>query len=199
MAAPLPPMASSLPVAALPPPAIHTSHSPPLRPARYTKVDLLTPASLGHNLVLRVLRIKTMLERARVDGSITKIAEVTVGDETGTITLRARNGQVDFLVQGLRETEEDETKPLVVVVRNAGVAMYKGHMRLIVNKWGKLSRYPDGISSTPSAPFEVNEETDKSGVEYELIHRGPEGVGEEEEEDNEEEEIGNEEEMAEEI
>lgn len=45
----------------------------------------------------------------------------------------------------------------------------------------------------------MNEETDKSGVEYELIHRGPEGVGEEEEEDNEEEEIGNEEEMAEEI
>lgn len=85
-----------------------------------------------------------------------RIAEVTVGDETGTITLRARNGQVDFLVQGLRETEEDETKPLVVVVRNAGVAMYKGHMRLIVNKWGKLSRYfplpPSSSSAVPPFP-----------------------------------------------
>lgn len=36
------------------------------------QVDLLTPASLGHNLVLRVLRVKTILERARVDGSMTK-------------------------------------------------------------------------------------------------------------------------------
>ena len=70
-----------------------------------------------------------------------RIAEVAVGDETGTVTLRARNGQVDFLLQGLREAEEEEKKPFVVVVRNAGVAMYKGYMRLIVNKWGKLSRY----------------------------------------------------------
>lgn len=70
-----------------------------------------------------------------------RIAEVAVGDETGIVTLRARNGQVDFLLQGLREAEEEEKKPFVVVVRNAGVAMYKGYMRLIVNKWGKLSRY----------------------------------------------------------
>lgn len=48
---------------------------------------------------------------------------------------------MDFLLQGLREAEEEEKKPFVVVVRNAGVAMYKGYMRLIVNKWGKLSRY----------------------------------------------------------
>lgn len=62
---------------------------------------------------------------------------------------------MDFLVQGLRETEEEETKPFVVVVRNAGVAMYKGHMRLIVNKWGKMSRYLHLPSSVPSAapPF----------------------------------------------
>ncbi len=38
MAAPPPPMTSLLPAAALPPPVLHASPSPPLRPARYTKV-----------------------------------------------------------------------------------------------------------------------------------------------------------------
>ena len=59
-----------------------------------------------------------------------------------------------------------------------------------------LPRYPDGVSSSPSAPYEVNEESDKSDVEYELVHHGPEG---EEEEEEKEEGIGNEEEMVEEI
>lgn len=42
----------------------------------------------------------------------------------------------------------------------------------------------------------MNEESDKSDVEYELVHHGPEG---EEEEEEKEEGIGNEEEMVEEI
>ena len=43
-----------------------------------------------------------------------------------------------------------------------------------------LPRHPDGVSSTPSAPCEVNEENDKSGVEYELVQHVPEEEGEEE-------------------
>ena len=56
-------------------------------------------------------------------------------------------------------------------------------------------RYPDGVSSTPSAPCEVNEENDKSGVDYELVQHVPEKEGEEEGE----EEIGSEEGLVEEI
>jgi len=69
-----------------------------------------------------------------------RIAEIVVGDETGVITLRARNSQVEFFLKKVQKEEEEEEKPCVIVLRNAGVSMYKGHMRLIVNKWGKISR-----------------------------------------------------------
>lgn len=69
-----------------------------------------------------------------------RIAEVVVGDETGIISLRARDHQVDFLLRGIKQKEAQQEEDFVIVVRNAGVAMFKGYMRLIVNKWGKLSR-----------------------------------------------------------
>ncbi|TFJ81472.1 hypothetical protein NSK_007194 [Nannochloropsis salina CCMP1776] len=185
MAAPLPPNTSPLPAAAYPPSAVHVSPAPPLRPARYTKVDLLTPASVGHNLVLRVLRILATFEKARVDGSTTKIAEIVVGDETGVITLRARDSQVDFFLKKVQKEEEEEEKPCVIVLRNAGVSMYKGHMRLIVNKWGKISSYPDEVASTPSPPADVLGTNDKSSVEYELVKQMAAKEGRESEEDGE--------------
>ena len=64
---------------------------------------------------------------------------MVVGDETGIISLRARDHQVDFLLRGIKQKEAQQ-EDFVIVVRNAGVAMFKGYMRLIVNKWGKLSR-----------------------------------------------------------
>lgn len=49
-----------------------------------------------------------------------------------------------------------------VVVRNGIIEMFRGHMRLVVNKWGKLTSHPDGIASTPPAPTTVNLENDRS-------------------------------------
>jgi hypothetical protein len=46
--------------------------------------------------------------------------------------------------------------------------MFRGHMRLVVNKWGRLTPHPDGIASTPTAPATVNTKNDKSATEYEL-------------------------------
>jgi hypothetical protein len=40
--------------------------------------------------------------------------------------------------------------------------MYKGYMRLVVNKWGKISAHPDGIASTPPAPPSINTDNDLS-------------------------------------
>lgn len=59
---------SSFPAAA----PIPTQPSVSLLPAKYSKVQMLQPATVGHNMVVRVLRVKTMLERARVDGTMTK-------------------------------------------------------------------------------------------------------------------------------
>jgi hypothetical protein len=43
--------------------------------------------------VLKVHSAQVVIDKKRVDGTPVRIAEVVVGDETGCITFRARNGQ----------------------------------------------------------------------------------------------------------
>jgi len=49
-------------------------------------------------------------------------------------------------------------------VRNGKVDMFKGFMRLAVDKWGKLEK------ATEPATFEVNESNNLSAIEYELVN-----------------------------
>lgn len=51
-----------------------------------------------------------------------------------------------------------------IIVRNGKVDMYKGFMRLAVDKWGKLEKAPE------PATFEVNESNNLSALEYELVN-----------------------------
>lgn len=50
-----------------------------------------------------------------------------------------------------------------VVIRNAKIEMFKGFMRLSVDKWGSVKLAPE------AAKFEVNQKNDLSAVEYELV------------------------------
>eukprot|EP01089_Gocevia_fonbrunei_P009272 TRINITY_DN2139_c0_g1_i2.p1 TRINITY_DN2139_c0_g1~~TRINITY_DN2139_c0_g1_i2.p1 ORF type:complete len:100 (-),score=29.48 TRINITY_DN2139_c0_g1_i2:54-353(-) len=93
-----------------------------------------------------------VVEKTRTDGQKVRIAEAVVGDNTGVITLTARNAQVDVVQPG-------ET----IIARNAKVDMFKGFMRLAVDKWGKLEK------STDPASFEVSTTFDLSAIEYELV------------------------------
>lgn len=52
----------------------------------------MAPGSTGHNLVVQVVSVGATTEKPRFDGSVSKIVEVVVGDETGIVTLTARNG-----------------------------------------------------------------------------------------------------------
>ena len=56
-------------------------------------VGSLQPGTHGHNLVLKVVSCKTVVEKTRTDGTKIKIAEAVVGDDTGVITLTARNSK----------------------------------------------------------------------------------------------------------
>ncbi|GMI78704.1 hypothetical protein like AT1G23750 [Hibiscus trionum] len=56
-----------------------------------------------------------------------RIAECLVGDETGMIIFTARNEQVDLMKEGT-----------TVTFRNAKIDMFKGSMRLVVDKWGRV-------------------------------------------------------------
>jgi replication factor A1 len=58
----------------------------------------------------------------------------------------------------------DLLKPdATVIVRNAKIDMFKGSMRLAVDKWGR-------IEATEPASFTVKEDNNLSLVEYELVN-----------------------------
>ncbi|KAI7733814.1 hypothetical protein M8C21_008933 [Ambrosia artemisiifolia] len=61
----------------------------------FTKVDNLRPGTSGHNLIVKVVSSKLVLQKGRPDDRQMRIAECLVGDETGTILFTARNDQVD--------------------------------------------------------------------------------------------------------
>ncbi|KAH7851733.1 hypothetical protein Vadar_015861 [Vaccinium darrowii] len=81
-----------------------------------------------------------------------RISECLVGDETGTIVFTARNEQVDLM-------QTDAT----VILRNAKIDMFKGSMRLAVDKWGR-------VELTEPVNFVVKEDNNLSLVEYELVN-----------------------------
>jgi len=101
---------------------------------------------------VKVGDVKTVLERKRPDQSNLHIAEATVGDGTGAILLTARNDQVSHLKKGA-----------TVILRNAKIEMFKGHMRLAVDKWGKLETAPTPLQE------DINTTENLSETEYELV------------------------------
>ena len=122
-------------------------------------IDLLAflfahPSLLTHPICFLTISlvgsVEVVVDKLRVDGSRVRLAEVEVGDETGTVSLRARDDQIDLL------NEISERKG-AVVLRNSTLELYQGkHIRLAVTKWGKLTPYPDQVASTPAPPSRRN-------------------------------------------
>jgi replication factor A1 len=126
-----------------------------MRKPVFTKVDQLRPGTSGHTLTVKVVTAKMVLQKGRPDGSQVRqmrIAECLVGDETGVIVFTARNEQVDLVKAGS-----------TVILRNAKIDMFRGSMRLAVDKWGR-------VEVTEDADFEVKEDNNLSLVEYELVN-----------------------------
>ncbi|PPS13436.1 hypothetical protein GOBAR_AA07149 [Gossypium barbadense] len=116
--------------------------------------NYLKPGTKGHTLVAKVLSSNMVLQKGRAASRNlrqTRISECLVGDETGTVLFTARNEQVDLM-------KPDDT----VILRNAKIDMFKGSMRLAVDKWGR-------IEVTDPAKFVVKEDNNLSLVEYELV------------------------------
>lgn len=68
------------------------------RQPSFTKVDQLRPGTHGHNLLLKVVDSKMVLQRGGgPQGRHMRIAECLVGDETGIIVFTARNDQGTLL------------------------------------------------------------------------------------------------------
>ncbi|PRP80752.1 hypothetical protein PROFUN_11492 [Planoprotostelium fungivorum] len=122
------------------------------RPAIFTQVSQVKPSKCGYNLKLKVLYLNNVLEKTRIDGTTVRIAECIVGDESGSIILTARNDQIDKVQPGKS-----------IIVRNSKIDMFKGFMRLAVDKWGKIENSPEAFH------FQVNANNNLSHIEYELV------------------------------
>ncbi|OAY72672.1 uncharacterized protein At4g28440-like [Ananas comosus] len=125
-----------------------------LRKPIFTKVDQLRPGTKGHTLTVKVVDSKMIMQKGRSDGPQARqmrIAECLVGDETGMIVFTARNEQVDLMKPGT-----------TVTLRNAKIDMFKGSMRLAVDKWGR-------VEVSDPADFTVKEDNNLSLIEYELV------------------------------
>ncbi|XP_074296022.1 uncharacterized protein At4g28440-like isoform X2 [Silene latifolia] len=126
-----------------------------MRKPVFSKVEQLRPGTSGHNLVVKVVDAKLVMQRGRPDGQQLRqmrLAECLVGDETGIIVFTARNDQVDKMIKGS-----------TVTMRNAKIDMFKGSMRLAGDKWGR-------IEEASPADFSVKEDNNLSLIEYELVN-----------------------------
>ncbi|KAL7588878.1 uncharacterized protein At4g28440 [Lactuca sativa] len=118
-----------------------------------TKIDQLRPGAVGIDLIVKVVNSKAIMLRGRNgnQGSNMRLAECLVGDESGIIIFTARNDQVNLMKEGN-----------TVSLKNAKIDMYKGSMRLSVDRWGHLEvTSPNDIS--------IKEDNNLSLIEFELI------------------------------
>ncbi|CAN8294398.1 unnamed protein product [Cochlearia groenlandica] len=133
-----------------------------LRKPVFTKVNELRPGTNGHSLTVKVINTKMVMQRGGGGGGggrsngrqarQMRIAECLIGDETGIIIFTARNEQVDLMKEGT-----------IVTLRNAKIDMYKGSMRLAVDRWGRVE------VADETADITVKEDNNLSLIEFELV------------------------------
>jgi len=125
---------------AKPPPTIK------LRKPKFVKVKTINPDSANLNMNVKVLSADV------VEGTETKMVEAKVADETSSVILRARGDQCALCEVGKS-----------LIIRNAHAKMFKGYVRVVVDKWGKLE------VSGEAHDFEAKAEPNVSATEYELV------------------------------
>lgn len=127
--------------------------------ATYRSVAELDPNSKGVNLRVRVQQpIVVEKERTLPGGKTRKEGYLVVGDEQAVVTFKVADQQL--------ELPAAVGQPLLI--RNASIAMEEGHMKLVVDRWGKVTADipEEELSQFPS---HVNKGVDMSATEYELV------------------------------
>lgn len=120
----------------------------PLKKPKFAKVSGVKPESKGLNLCVQVLE-----DPQEVESKVGTFFEVLCGDASGSVVLSLRDNQ-----------KEIATKGKTIDVRNAAVKMVKGHIRIAVDKWGKID-----TSDTPVEDVDKSAEKNVSATEYELV------------------------------
>jgi len=121
----------------------------PLRKAKFSKVGDINPDINGLNLKLKVCG-----ELTAIESKVGTTYEVLCGDASGTVVVSLRQNQKD-LVQ----------KDAVLDFRNSNAKMVDGHIRLVVDKWGKISGSDEPFEGEVNMANEAN----VSKTEYERV------------------------------
>jgi diadenosine tetraphosphate (Ap4A) HIT family hydrolase/nucleoside diphosphate kinase len=122
-------------------------HPPtPLKKAKFAKTGKLNPDSKGFNL--HVKATGDAVEKELPKGG--KVYEVQVGNDSGVVTVSLVEAQKDSIKAGK-----------IYEIRNASVKMIKGHIYVVVDKWGKIEEGTEDVTA--------NTEKNVSAMEYELV------------------------------
>jgi len=122
-------------------------HPPtPLKHAKFHQVGKIRPEATGLNLSVKAIG-DTVAKEVKPG---TMVHEVQVADATGAVTISLSADQKDVIKKG--KTYE---------LRNCSTRMIKGHIMIVVDKWGKIAAV--------EAEIEPSTEKDISAVEYEQV------------------------------
>jgi len=116
---------------------------PKTRKPTWHKVDSVDPNAKRRNLIVKVTEVKNVEDK--------DFKEVVVADETGCLTSRFLRDQLQFAKVGK-----------TLRLQNARVGMFQGHIRVEVDKWGKLAEYEQ-------QSWAANTKNDISATEFELV------------------------------
>jgi len=124
----------------------------PLKKAVFGQVKKINPGSKGLNL-----KVKLVEEVKEVEGGKGQtFHEVLAGDDSGTVVLSLTDEQALGFPGGL-------SKGKTLVIQNGAVKMKKGHVRVAVDKWGKIEEAGEAFEG------DVNMDTNVSATEFELV------------------------------
>jgi replication factor A1 len=113
-----------------------------------TKVKDLNPECKQVNVLAKVMSVGEAKEIPSKFGRSRKVAEATIGDETGVVTLSLWQDQIGTV-------QKDD----VIFIDNGFVSLVRGRMRLNVGKYGGLQKTDKTIES-------VDTNNDMSAKEY---------------------------------
>jgi len=124
---------------------------PTLSKPTFVTIDEVEPGTRV-TMHLRVHEVKLIKSRLRNDGQeINRAAECIVGDSHGCVKMMAYDRQLDVIKEGA-----------VVTIRNAHAKVFKEHLRIEIDKWGKVEPSKQKIPN-------VNLSKNLSDTEYELV------------------------------
>ncbi len=102
-----------------------------------TSVGDLFPRSREVNVKVKVVKINEVREvTSRRDGSINRVTEALVGDETGSIYLTLWN-------ENIEKVEVDST----IKIENGYCNLFKGNMRLNIGRYGSMAVIDEDITA----------------------------------------------------